>query len=188
MRKFLWVAAVALMVSPSLAEDWNQWRGPNRNGVIDTVPLIDELPKDGILEPLWVRTRIPPAKSYHRDDPRHRRRSAVCPQKQRPGLLRSARPLQMTCRLGCLTNLGHRSIVASNVRVSDAPSVRQKTYGGLRQRPDHSSPQIQKGWFDRTRILDWPRVRVTIPRTPDDRDQFRDGRRITVSVAMRSHV
>lgn len=40
-------------------EDWNQWRGPNRNGVDpSSLPLIESLPADG-LKALWTSENIP---------------------------------------------------------------------------------------------------------------------------------
>jgi outer membrane protein assembly factor BamB len=43
----------------AVAEDWNQWRGSQRDGVVRESPaLIEELPEDG-LAPAWVSERIP---------------------------------------------------------------------------------------------------------------------------------
>lgn len=53
----LWSVVVALVVLPAAAigaAEWNQWRGPNRDGVAaDSPPLRDTLP-DGGLPPVWV--------------------------------------------------------------------------------------------------------------------------------------
>ena len=54
------LAAVSLAGSASAA-DWNQWRGPLRNGVLpDSVPLIDAIPT-GRLKELWASEDIPSA-------------------------------------------------------------------------------------------------------------------------------
>ncbi len=46
--------SISLTVWPSLlAGDWNQWRGPHRNGLLpDSPELLDRLPADG-LQPTW---------------------------------------------------------------------------------------------------------------------------------------
>ncbi|MGY8768393.1 MAG: PQQ-binding-like beta-propeller repeat protein [Pirellulales bacterium] len=48
----------------SSAADWNQWRGPNRDGaVVDSPQLINQLPEAG-LKPLWISHEdIPSARS-----------------------------------------------------------------------------------------------------------------------------
>ena len=52
---FIAVVACAAILH---AEDWNQWRGPSRNGAAAKSPrLIDALPKDG-LAPLWKTSGI----------------------------------------------------------------------------------------------------------------------------------
>ncbi|QGJ72236.1 Pyrrolo-quinoline quinone [Planctomycetales bacterium 10988] len=44
------------------AEDWNQWRGPNRDGsLVDSVPLRDDF-TGAALEPLWITEAIPSAR------------------------------------------------------------------------------------------------------------------------------
>jgi len=45
---------LSLVAATSIsAADWNQWRGPQRNGVApDSPPLVEELPREG-LTPLW---------------------------------------------------------------------------------------------------------------------------------------
>ncbi|MEK6237440.1 MAG: PQQ-like beta-propeller repeat protein, partial [Planctomycetales bacterium] len=51
------------LAAVSLAGDWNQWRGPNRDGAAgDSPPLISSLPKAG-LKPLWTSEEIPSARS-----------------------------------------------------------------------------------------------------------------------------
>jgi len=60
------VVATALCVTffatSAWADEWNQWRGPNRNGVAPTSPpLLEQLPDDG-LKPLWVSDVIPSAR------------------------------------------------------------------------------------------------------------------------------
>jgi len=48
------VSSLALFAAAAPAEDWNQWRGPYRDGALaDSPPLIDELPTEG-LSPVWV--------------------------------------------------------------------------------------------------------------------------------------
>ena len=48
---FVCVMTLATVV---FAQDWNQWRGPNRDGYLPASPkLIDSLPDDGI-SPLWM--------------------------------------------------------------------------------------------------------------------------------------
>ena len=43
------------------ADDWPQWRGPQRNGAaISSVPLIDAVPASGLRE-LWASEPIPSA-------------------------------------------------------------------------------------------------------------------------------
>jgi outer membrane protein assembly factor BamB len=54
MNKLALSATLALTTLSLHAADWNQWRGPNRNGLAAESPkLIDTLPKDG-LKPLWT--------------------------------------------------------------------------------------------------------------------------------------
>jgi outer membrane protein assembly factor BamB len=51
-----WFAGAALAAA---ASDWNQWRGPNRNGVLpQSVPLLDAIPAEGLKE-LWSSDPIP---------------------------------------------------------------------------------------------------------------------------------
>ena len=46
---------------PAFSADWNQWRGPLRNGVLpDSVPLLDAIPVGGLKE-LWASEEIPSA-------------------------------------------------------------------------------------------------------------------------------
>lgn len=50
---------LVLLSASARAEEWNQWRGPHRNGLDTTSPkLIDELPQQG-LRPLWISEEIP---------------------------------------------------------------------------------------------------------------------------------
>lgn len=47
-----------LLFAPAIAEDWNQWRGADRDGVAeDSPPLIDSLPDAGLM-PLWTSEPI----------------------------------------------------------------------------------------------------------------------------------
>ncbi len=50
----------ALWLAPGVtASDWNQWRGPLRNGVLpESVPLLDAIPSSGLQE-LWDSENIP---------------------------------------------------------------------------------------------------------------------------------
>ncbi|MBC7816050.1 MAG: PQQ-binding-like beta-propeller repeat protein [Planctomycetaceae bacterium] len=53
------VFAIGSTLAAAVASDWNQWRGPNRDGIDpSSPPLIDRLPPDG-LEPLWLSEKIP---------------------------------------------------------------------------------------------------------------------------------
>jgi len=53
--------ALVTVSSSAWAGDWNQWRGPNRNGVAaGSPPLIDVLPADG-LRPEWISEPFPSA-------------------------------------------------------------------------------------------------------------------------------
>jgi len=66
MSMFVCRCAGALLVGlfvggPMRAADWNQWRGPQRNGLSPDSPrLIDALP-DGGLRPVWITTEPIPA-------------------------------------------------------------------------------------------------------------------------------
>ncbi|MFO1482245.1 MAG: PQQ-binding-like beta-propeller repeat protein [Verrucomicrobiaceae bacterium] len=52
-------AFVLLVTSFAFAGDWNQWRGPDRNGVSqDTSPIADSFPADG-LKKVWESEFIP---------------------------------------------------------------------------------------------------------------------------------
>lgn len=56
MYRYLRFASVAVLLvcATSYADDWGQWRGPQRDGVAyNSPPLIDHLPEEG-LKPLWV--------------------------------------------------------------------------------------------------------------------------------------
>ncbi len=47
-----------LAASFGVAAEWNQWRGPNRDGVAESSPaLIDSLPQQG-LKPIWISEEI----------------------------------------------------------------------------------------------------------------------------------
>lgn len=51
---FAAVAGTLILVSNLPAGDWNQWRGPARDGVAhDSPPLMDKLPEEGLM-PLWI--------------------------------------------------------------------------------------------------------------------------------------
>jgi outer membrane protein assembly factor BamB len=57
-RETLLAAALTLWLLPSAvlpAEDWPQWRGPNRDGMCDETGLLESFPADG----LTVRWRVP---------------------------------------------------------------------------------------------------------------------------------
>lgn len=61
MNRFPLAAVAAVLASATLlsAADWNQWRGPNRNGVLpQSVPLLNEIPAGGLKE-LWSSEEIP---------------------------------------------------------------------------------------------------------------------------------
>lgn len=62
MRKLaLSFSAVIVFAGLCSASDWNQWRGPGRDGSADDSPkLISQLPKEG-LQPLWLAGPIPSA-------------------------------------------------------------------------------------------------------------------------------
>lgn len=51
---------VLLFANFSLAEDWPQWMGPNRDGVYEESGLVERIPQDG-LPVVW---RVPVAKGY----------------------------------------------------------------------------------------------------------------------------
>ncbi len=54
----LLMAGCWLGISPAAANDWNQWRGPQRNGLdANSPPLISSLPQQG-LKPLWTSEEI----------------------------------------------------------------------------------------------------------------------------------
>jgi len=59
-RSLAFVAPLSLVTSLIAASsDWNQWRGPARNGVLpDSVPLLDSVPAGGLKE-LWTSEPIP---------------------------------------------------------------------------------------------------------------------------------
>ncbi|MCB1632856.1 MAG: hypothetical protein KDI23_13575, partial [Pseudomonadales bacterium] len=59
MKSLLFAVPVLLLQSASFAGDWNQWRGPDRNGVSqDTTPVADAFPADG-LKKVWESGFIP---------------------------------------------------------------------------------------------------------------------------------
>jgi outer membrane protein assembly factor BamB len=56
LRHHVWLCGVAWMVWSSVAGagDWNQWRGPERNGFFTgSPPLIEEFPAEGLM-PVWI--------------------------------------------------------------------------------------------------------------------------------------
>lgn len=59
MRKALFILTCLTFATPALASEWNQWRGPQRNGVLPTsVPLSTQWTEDG--PPLlWKSEAIP---------------------------------------------------------------------------------------------------------------------------------
>ena len=61
LRSFLPVLAVGLLSSSfAVAEDWPQWRGPQRDGVWRETGIVDSIPKDG----LPVAWRVPVGLGY----------------------------------------------------------------------------------------------------------------------------
>ncbi|MBI5772471.1 MAG: PQQ-like beta-propeller repeat protein [Verrucomicrobia bacterium] len=60
MKTFAPGALALLACAATLAaSDWNQWRGPNRNGVLpQSVPLLNAIPAEGLKE-LWASEEIP---------------------------------------------------------------------------------------------------------------------------------
>ncbi len=53
------LAVSSLLTTAAIAGDWNQWRGPERNGVSqDTTPIADTFPTEG-LKKLWESEFIP---------------------------------------------------------------------------------------------------------------------------------
>jgi len=57
--KHLHFAAACLSFTPLFSADWNQWRGPSRNGVsADTTPIAEKFPVDG-LKKAWESGFIP---------------------------------------------------------------------------------------------------------------------------------
>ena len=61
-KHFVFAAfCAALLVQHATADgsdDWSQWRGPDRTGFVDTVPILDALPAKG-LEPAWKLGDLP---------------------------------------------------------------------------------------------------------------------------------
>jgi outer membrane protein assembly factor BamB len=59
-RVFAWLGLVGVaLVAAATAADWNQWRGPNRNGVgMDDTPLANSWPDEGPAK-LWESETIP---------------------------------------------------------------------------------------------------------------------------------
>ncbi len=56
---YSFAVAAVLFSATSNAADWNQWRGPNRDGVApSSPPLITALPRMG-LKPIWTSEEIP---------------------------------------------------------------------------------------------------------------------------------
>lgn len=59
LNRSLSLLPLALAAASVAASDWNQWRGPNRNGVVpDSVPLLNSVPESG-LKLLWESETIP---------------------------------------------------------------------------------------------------------------------------------
>lgn len=57
--RLIGLSALLAGAAPLRAEDWNQWRGPNRNGVLShSVRLLDSIPNEGLTE-LWASETIP---------------------------------------------------------------------------------------------------------------------------------
>ncbi|MCB1660892.1 MAG: hypothetical protein KDI39_21950, partial [Pseudomonadales bacterium] len=58
MKKLL-LAAVLPAFIPAFSADWNQWRGPGRNGVSqDTTPIAEKFPDEGMKQ-VWESGFIP---------------------------------------------------------------------------------------------------------------------------------
>lgn len=57
MRVAVCLLSAVLLVSPALAADWPQWRGPNRDGISAEKGLIDKFPADGP-KLLWKKTEL----------------------------------------------------------------------------------------------------------------------------------
>ncbi len=51
-RPLLVAISLALTLAAASAGDWPQWRGPNRSGYVESGPLVETLPSDG-LRPVW---------------------------------------------------------------------------------------------------------------------------------------
>lgn len=59
MHHRFFLAVFTLFTTTALAGDWNQWRGPDRNGVSqDTTPIADTFPTEG-LKKVWESEFIP---------------------------------------------------------------------------------------------------------------------------------
>ena len=53
MKKFVCILIVMCGYTNAFGEDWPQWRGVNRDGVLDKTPLLEKFPSDE-LERLWT--------------------------------------------------------------------------------------------------------------------------------------
>ncbi|MCP4890103.1 PQQ-like beta-propeller repeat protein [Rubripirellula sp.] len=53
MKKFVCILIVMCGYTNAFGEDWPQWRGVNRDGVLDNTPLLEKFPSDE-LERLWT--------------------------------------------------------------------------------------------------------------------------------------
>ena len=53
MKKFVCILIVMCGYTNAFGEDWPQWRGVNREGVLDNTPLLEKFPADE-LERLWT--------------------------------------------------------------------------------------------------------------------------------------
>src|ERR1700683_4844170 len=52
-----WVAAISILSIPALADDWPQWRGPQRDGISHETGLLQQWPSKGP-ELLWKLNNI----------------------------------------------------------------------------------------------------------------------------------
>ena len=68
MTRLFTCAILAAVAGGAIADDWSQWRGPNRSGVSNETGLLDEWPEDG--PPLLWKAKNA---YYHEEDARYMR-------------------------------------------------------------------------------------------------------------------